>query len=956
MNKIDRAAQRPAEAWVHQDRNRSRHFSAWARSFACDDLRPLIVCRGPIRKEALDVFYEMGIEAVGILLSEKDSIVYPNALAPELRAVRPEHVHRVPDYTGASKEERVQRMRDIVRIAKENDYNAIYAGYGFMAEDAEFVKTIEDAGLVFMGPGSRTQYAAGQKDEAKRTALSVDVSTTPGVDDVTTRTVVAKYPTRGALQQVVEEKKLSVDPAVLRDESQPIAVAAQTVLAAALDQGMDLFTIDELGQQVRSEVLALFDEHTGRRIRLKAVGSGGGKGQRILPEPETDDEAGRKKVADMAPDLVREVLGEVKATAEGDQKNLLLEVNIETTRHHEIQLLGNGQWCISLGGRDCSVQMHEQKLLEISITQEGLKHEVIQARERGRDAEAQALTKDLATLERMEAQAERFGEAVGLDSASTFECIVDRDRHYFMEMNTRIQVEHRVSELCYGLRFTNPDDPADHFDVESLVEAMALVAWHGDRLPKPVRYVREAASVEARLNATDSSLSPHAGGEIIRWSDPHPYEVRDDQGISVKNPDTKRFMRYRLAGAYDSNIALLVTAAGSRYDSFERLSEILRVMKLRGDDLSTNLDFHYGLVNWFLAQNPYGQVTTAFLKPYLSQVGLLQEAANDIDVTFMLAEVMRRHRDRATNDEQRAAVDQVVREKETLLQKAFEALLSKPHLLAGWISRYHDWVRHEDGRVVWRKNPLELVRETYHFMNMDYRADLPAAHCIWEHDDKLLSRGLEFYERLYEVLGMRDWAEVEAQMASADAPDGFDADRWPALRAAHVGWQMGPEAFGTLFALASRVGFWELRVEPDLSVTIPDRLRDPELFERMRRVLSPPPATRADEIVAVSGGMFYAREAPDRPPLVRKGDHFEKGQPLYVIEVMKMFNKVGAPFSGTVDEILVENADGTVVHKGQPLFKVTPDERVVVEDPAVRKARRQERTTALLDAVAPAAG
>jgi len=75
-----------------------------------------------------------------------------------------------------------------------------------------------------------------------------------------------------------------------------------------------------------------------------------------------------------------------------------------------------------------------------------------------------------------------------------------------------------------------------------------------------------------------------------------------------------------------------------------------------------------------------------------------------------------------------------------------------------------------------------------------------------------------------------------------------------------------------------------------------------------------------------------------------------------VIEVMKMFNKVGAPFSGTVDEILVENADGTVVHKGQPLFKVTPDERVVVEDPAVRKARRQERTTALLDAVAPAAG
>ena len=115
----------------------------------------------------------------------------------------------------------------------------------------------------------------------------------------------------------------------------------------------------------------------------------------------------------------------------------------------------------------------------------------------------------------------------------------------------------RVSELCYALRFSNPDDGNDSFDVHSLVEAMVLLAKYKTRLPRPQRVRRDAAAVEARLNATDQSLSPHAGGEIMSWSDPIEGEVRDDQGICFKNPDTHLFMRYKLAGAYDSNIALL---------------------------------------------------------------------------------------------------------------------------------------------------------------------------------------------------------------------------------------------------------------------------------------------------------------------------------------------------------------------------------------------------------------
>jgi biotin carboxyl carrier protein len=116
----------------------------------------------------------------------------------------------------------------------------------------------------------------------------------------------------------------------------------------------------------------------------------------------------------------------------------------------------------------------------------------------------------------------------------------------------------------------------------------------------------------------------------------------------------------------------------------------------------------------------------------------------------------------------------------------------------------------------------------------------------------------------------------------------------------------------------------------------------------MARVLVPPPTTKADEVVAEVGGMFYTQEAPDRPPFVKAGDHFEKGQTLYIIEVMKMFNRVQAPFSGRIDAVLVEGA-GTIVHKGQSLFRVTPDERVVEVDPAIVAA---ERAAALKDYLA----
>jgi len=944
---------------IHRDRCLGESDSEWVRSFSCLDLKPLIVCRGPIRMEAMTVYEEMGISHYGILLSEKDSIVYPNALSPELRKLTDStRVHRVPDYTGASKEERVERIGQIIQTARDNGYNAIFAGYGFMAEDDEFVAAIEDAGLMFIGPCSATQRGAGKKDEAKRTALSVDVSVTPGIDNVTARTLISKHPSRAALVAVVKAEGLKVDKKLLDNKKLSLEELADAILFASYDKGIDLFSMDELGAQVEKECFDMFKNYPGARIRLKAIGGGGGKGQRILGASlltkKSPSEADIKKAAADAPGLVREVLLEVKANGVGDNKNVLVELNIEQTRHNEIQLLGNGEWCIALGGRDCSLQMHEQKLLEISVTQEALALEIAKAKKAGQKKQAAALATDLEVLKRMEEQSERFGAAVGLDSASTFECIVDGGRHYFMEVNTRIQVEHRVTELVYCLKFTNPKNKKEFFVVESLVEAMALLALHKERLPRPERLPRFGASAEARLNATDCSLSPSAGGVIRYWSPPIEGEIRDDQGICIKNPDTGLFMRYTLAGAYDSNIALLLTEGEDRLISYEKLAKVLRSTVLRGTNLATNLEFHYGLVNWFIGQNVMAKPTTRFVVPYLTLVGKLKEEASKYDFVYAFL-ATKKHYGKLYGDDPDVAkaVSEALDRKGTLLTRPMEVLLNDPHLLSGWLSINRKNFVVKDGKLSWTRNPLVILEETYEYINMTYDPSRPAAEVIWSHDHELLQSALAFYAELRETFGLDkdDYVKLNEILGKEKPQGDYDKGQWAAIQAAHLGYEIGNELFCSLFMLAERTDFFDFRVEDDLEVTIPDYLNDPDLQAAMKKILVPPPSTKADEIVTPGGGMYYAQEAPGLPPFVTEGMHFEKGQPLFILEVMKMFNKVPAPFSGTIDKIVIEGGDGVIVQKGQTIFKVTPDEKFVEVDPKALEKQRREITAEYLAAV-----
>lgn len=934
---------------IHKQRRLRSADTEWVRGFDCEDMRPLIICRGPIRKEAMDVFEEMGIDGYGILLSEKDSITYTSALAPELRQLTdPSRVHRVPDYTGASKEERVQRIRQIIQIAKDNGYNSIFAGYGFMAEDEEMVRSMEEAGLKFIGPCSYTVRAAGLKDEAKRTALSVNVSTTPGVDNLTALTLLSKYPDQAALVKLAKDQQLKLDQARF-EAAKSLEDKADIVLLASYQKGIDLFTIEELGAELKKQLVKVFTDKPNNRFRLKAISGGGGKGQRILNAPASIEgaslEAKVATIAEQGPALLREILNEVKCNGVGDNKNVLIEMNIETTRHQEIQVIGNGEWCITMGGRDCSLQMHEQKLLEVSVTIEELAEAVKRARENQRDAEAKTLQADFDILNKMEDEAARFGKAVKLDSVSTFECIVDGEAHYFMEMNTRIQVEHRVTELCYKLKFANPNDPNDFFVVESLVEAMVLLARHGKRLPCPSRLPREHASVEARMNATNQALQPHAGGIIEYWSNAIEGEIRDDQGISMHNPDTDVFMKYHLAGAYDSNIALLLTTGANRLESYQRLAEILRRTELRGKDLATNLEFHYGLVNWFIGQNINARPTTRFIVPYLTAVGRLKEVAAQIDLAFAFAQIRASHVKNADANHQKAIVS-VFDRKQSLLLRPIEALFAEPHQLAGWLSVNRHNFTVSGGRIQWLSNPVELLAELYHFLHMDFEDGKPAAHMIWDHDSEVLQRGLAFYAALKQRLGVFSYVDMQHALAGPK-PSDLSEEQWQAALAAHAGYQAGMEILSVLPMVALDTGFFDLKVNPDLTVSIPDALLDKALQDRMAKVLVPPPIAKSDEVLAASGGMFYAREAPGMDAFVQEGTHFKRGEPLYIVEVMKMFNKVYAPFSGTIDKVLVES-DGVIIKKGQPLFKVTPDEKIVVETPEEIAARMRKKTSEFL--------
>ena len=329
-------------------------------------------------------------------------------------------------------------------------------------------------------------------------------------------------------------------------------------------------------------------------------------------------------------------------------------------------------------------------------------------------------------------------------------------------------------------------------------------------------------SVEARLNATNQALQPHAGGVIESWSDATEGEIRDDQGISLHNPDTDVFMKYTLAGAYDSNIALLLTVGNSRLETYQQMAEIIRQTRMRGTDLATNLEFHYGLVNWFIAQNVNARPTTRFIVPYLTAVGELKQCANDMDLEFAYGAVSKAVLAGAEGAAA-AALAEALQLKETLLLRPLQHLLREPHVLSGWLSINRDCYTVIDGKISWNENPLELLADTYHFLNMDDENDLEdaAATIIWDHDNRILQDAMAFYDELNNRVPAGDWVELCSILDPPPHPWAWMTQPGRGCAAPTWVFRQAPISSRFLPSIAEATRFYDLRVNPDLTIHIP---------------------------------------------------------------------------------------------------------------------------------------
>lgn len=377
----------------------------------------------------------------------------------------------------------------IMSVATLTGVDAIHPGYGFLAENSDFAEVCEACGITFIGPPASAIETMGDKATAKAAMRKAGVPTVPGSD--------------GLVEDVEEAVRVA----------------------------------DEIGYPVI----------------IKATAGGGGKGIRIVRDPDT----------------LRQAIVTAQAEAETAFGNagVYIEKYIERMRHVEIQVLADRHGnVIHLGERDCSVQRRLQKLVE----------------------ESPCPVLDPETRERMGQAAVAAARAVNYVGAGTVEFIYAGDGvFYFMEMNTRIQVEHPVTEWVTG---------AD------LVREQILVAA-GEPLSIRQEDVQLTGhAIECRINAEDPDRNfMPSPGRITEYLPPG--------GIGVR-VDSAAYAGYLVPPYYDSMIAKLIVWAPTREQAIDRMVRALSEYRVEG--VKTTIPFHLRLMRHpkFRA----GDVTTRFLE------------------------------------------------------------------------------------------------------------------------------------------------------------------------------------------------------------------------------------------------------------------------------------------------------------------------------------------------------
>ena len=289
-------------------------------------------------------------------------------------------------------------------------------------------------------------------------------------------------------------------------------------------------------------------DEIGYPILLKAVAGGGGKGMRVVASANELPAAWR--------DAASEALN-----AFGDAR-VYIEKYLDRSRHIEMQILGDAHGnVVYLGERECSVQRRHQKVIE--------------------EAPSPFMTPELRRA--MGEAAVRLAREAGYTNAGTAEFLVDANRNfYFLEVNTRLQVEHPVTEAVTGL---------------DLIKLQLQVAA-GERLPIAQQDVSlRGHAMECRIYAEDpeNHFFP-SPGQIVSWRAPHGPGIRLDEGV---------YSGWTVPGDYDPLLAKLIAWGGDRAQTMARLQRALEELRIEGIRTNTSLfqrilassDFHKGAIH-----------------------------------------------------------------------------------------------------------------------------------------------------------------------------------------------------------------------------------------------------------------------------------------------------------------------------------------------------------------------
>ena len=331
--------------------------------------------------------------------------------------------------------------------------------------------------------------------------------------------------------EIIEEHNIKF----IGPHSSHIKIMGNKIDAKKVMDDNNVPTVPGLNDVIDNKKIEQFIDNIGLPVIVKAASGGGGKGMRIVSKLDEIENA------------INSAKAEAKKSFNDDK--VYLEKFLTTPKHIEIQILADAHGnVVTLGERDCSIQRKHQKLIEESPS------ELLTDNKR----------KEISDL------CKKAVSAIGYEGVGTLEFLYENENFYFMEMNTRLQVEHPVTEMVTGI---------------DLVKQQILAA-SGEKLTITQEDIRmKGHSIECRINAEHPESFIPSPGKITQYHQPGGLGVRVDSAV---------YQGYSVPPHYDSMIGKLITYADNRKECIARMNRALEEYVIMG--INTNIQLHQKII------------------------------------------------------------------------------------------------------------------------------------------------------------------------------------------------------------------------------------------------------------------------------------------------------------------------------------------------------------------------